>query len=74
MYGFPSTLIKAPRRFSNKLRNILKVLRKVQDGRKVTQPVLKYLLMVAVQHNSTGLINTQYRSDYARSHAGHVVL
>jgi hypothetical protein len=30
----------------------------VQSDQKATQPILKYLLMVAVQYNSTGLINT----------------
>jgi hypothetical protein len=30
----------------------------IQDYRKFTQPALKYLLMVAVQYSSTGLINT----------------
>jgi hypothetical protein len=44
----------------------------MQGDRKVTQPMLKYLLMVATQYNSTGLINTQFRCDYTRSHAGHV--
>jgi hypothetical protein len=33
-----------------------------------------YLLMVAIQYNSIGLINTQYRCDYTRAHAGHVML
>jgi hypothetical protein len=37
------------------------------------QPILKYLLMVAIQHNSTGLINTQYHCDYTRAHAGRVL-
>jgi hypothetical protein len=46
----------------------------VQGDRKVTQPILKYLLTVAIQYNSTGLINTQYRCDYTRAHAGHVML
>jgi hypothetical protein len=46
----------------------------VQDDRKVTQPILKYLLRVAIQYNSIELINTQYRCDYTRSHAGHVML
>jgi hypothetical protein len=43
------------------------------DG-KVTQPMLKYLLMVAIQYNSIGLINTQYNCDYTRAHAGRVML
>jgi hypothetical protein len=30
--------------------------------------------MVAVQHNSIGLTNTQYCHDYTRAHAGHVML
>jgi hypothetical protein len=30
--------------------------------------------MVAIQYNSSGLINTQYRCDYKRAHAGHVML
>jgi hypothetical protein len=46
----------------------------VQDDRKVTQPILKYLLKVAIQNNLIGLINTQYRCDYKRAHAGHVML
>jgi hypothetical protein len=30
----------------------------IQDDRKVTQPILTYLLMDAIQYNSTGLIKT----------------
>jgi hypothetical protein len=30
------------------------------------QPILKYLLMVAIQYNSNGLTNT-YRCDYTRA-------
>jgi hypothetical protein len=30
--------------------------------------------MFAIQYNSIGLINTQYRCDYTRAHAGHVML
>jgi hypothetical protein len=41
---------------------------------KVTQPILKYLLMVAIQYSSIGLINTQYRCDYTRVAVGHVML
>jgi hypothetical protein len=33
----------------------------VQVDRKVTQPIVKYLLMFAIQYNSIALINTQYR-------------
>jgi hypothetical protein len=47
---------------------------KEQSDRKVTQLILKYLLMVEIQYNSNGLINTQYRCDYTRAHAGHVML
>jgi hypothetical protein len=46
----------------------------VQDDRKVTQPILKYLLMFSIQYNSIGLINTQYRCNYTRAHAGYVML
>jgi hypothetical protein len=46
----------------------------IQSHRKVTQPILKYLLMVAIQYNSIWLINTQYRCEYTRAHAGHVML
>jgi hypothetical protein len=46
----------------------------VQGDRKVTQHILKYLLMVAIQYNPTGLINQQYRCDYTRAHADHVML
>jgi ABC-type transport system involved in Fe-S cluster assembly fused permease/ATPase subunit len=35
----------------------------IQADRKVTQHILKYLLMFAIQYNSIGLINTQYRCD-----------
>jgi hypothetical protein len=35
---------------------------------------IRYLLTVAVQYNSIGLINTQYRCDYTGTHAGHVML
>jgi hypothetical protein len=45
-----------------------------QGDRKVTQPVLKYLLLFAVQFSWTGLTNTQYRCDYTTANAGHVVL
>jgi hypothetical protein len=30
----------------------------IQDDREITQLILKYLLMVAIQNNSTGLIDT----------------
>jgi hypothetical protein len=46
----------------------------VQSDRKVTQPILKYLLMVAIEFNLIGLINTQYRRDYTRAHTGDVML
>jgi hypothetical protein len=46
----------------------------IQGDRKVTQPILKYLLMIAIQYNSTGLINTQYHCDYTRAHTGHIML
>jgi hypothetical protein len=46
----------------------------LQSDRKVMQPILKYLLMVAIIYNSIGLINTQYRCDSTRAHAGHVML
>jgi hypothetical protein len=49
------------------------VMSLVQVNRKVTQPILKYLLIVAIQYNSIELINTQYRSDYTRAHVGHVM-
>jgi hypothetical protein len=38
----------------------------VQDDKKFTQPILKYLLMVAIQYNSIGLIDTD-RCDYTRA-------
>jgi hypothetical protein len=46
----------------------------VQGDLKVTQLILKYLLIVAIQYNTIGLINTQYRCDYTKAHAGHVML
>jgi hypothetical protein len=46
----------------------------VQGDRKVTQPILKYLLIVAIQYNLIRLINTQYGCDYTRAHASHVML
>jgi hypothetical protein len=47
----------------------------IQSDQKVMQPVLyKHLLMVAIQYNSIGLINTRYHCDYTRAHAGHVML
>jgi hypothetical protein len=52
----------------------LSVLTVIQNDRKVTQPTLKYLLMVAIQYSSIGLINTQYRCNYTRAHAGHIML
>jgi hypothetical protein len=48
------------------LQNFLYVTH-IQGDRKVTQPIWKYLLVVAIQYNSIGLINTQYRCDYARA-------
>jgi hypothetical protein len=39
----------------------------IQNDRKVTQPILKYLLML--QFNTI-----QYRCDYTRAHAGQVIL
>jgi hypothetical protein len=45
-----------------------------QCDREVRQPILKYLLTVAIQYNSIGLINTLYRCDYTTAHAGHVML
>jgi hypothetical protein len=45
----------------------------VQGDQKVIQPILQYLLMVAIQYNLIGLISTKYR-DYTRAHAGHVML
>jgi hypothetical protein len=39
-----------------------------------TQPILKHLLMVAIQYSSIILINTQYRCGYTRAHAVHVML
>jgi hypothetical protein len=44
----------------------------IQGDRKVTQHILKHLLMVAIQYSSNGLINTQYH--YPIAHAGHVML
>jgi hypothetical protein len=41
---------------------------------KVTQPVFKYLLMVAVQYNLIGLLNTQYHCDCTGAHTGHIML
>jgi hypothetical protein len=46
----------------------------IQDDRKFTQPIIKYLLMVAIEYNWIGLINTEYRCDYTRAYAGHVML
>jgi hypothetical protein len=46
----------------------------IQSDQKVTQPILKHLLIVAIKYNSTGLINTKYRCDYTRAHAGHIML
>jgi hypothetical protein len=50
------------------------LLLEIQDDQKVTQPILKYLLMVAVQYISIGLINTQYRCDYTRALSDHNML
>jgi hypothetical protein len=52
----------------------IKIFRKIQGDRKLMQPILKYLLMAVIQNISTGLINTRYRCDYTRAHAGHVTL
>jgi hypothetical protein len=53
---------------------IICTFRQMQDDGKVTQPILKCLLMVAIQYISIGSINTQYRCDYIRSYAGYVML
>jgi hypothetical protein len=45
----------------------------IQDDQKVTQPILKYLLMVAIQYNLIGLINTQCRCDYKSPRRSHHV-
>jgi hypothetical protein len=47
---------------------------KIQGDQKVTQPILKYILMIAVQYSLTGLINTQYHCDYTRAHTGYIML
>jgi hypothetical protein len=41
----------------------LYIEKEVQGDQKIIQPILKYLLMVAIHYNSIGLINTQYRCD-----------
>jgi hypothetical protein len=42
------------------------------SDREVIQPMLEHLLMIVIRYSSTALINTQYRCDHTRSHAGHV--
>jgi hypothetical protein len=49
-------------------------LLKILSDRKVTQPKLKYSQIFSMQYSSIGLINTQYRCDYTRAHAGHVMM
>jgi hypothetical protein len=46
----------------------------IQDDQRVIQSILKYLLVVAIQCNLIGLINTDYQCDHTRGRAGHVVL
>jgi hypothetical protein len=46
---------------------------KIKDDQEVMQPILKYLLMAEIQHNSIGLRNTTYHCDYTRAHTGHVM-
>jgi hypothetical protein len=46
----------------------------IQSDWKVMQSILKYLLMVAIQYESIGLLNTQYFSDYTRANEGHIML
>jgi hypothetical protein len=46
----------------------------IQSDQKVTQLILKYVLMVATQYNLTALINIQYYCDHTRIHADHVML
>jgi hypothetical protein len=53
--------------------NIQECVTLIQSEWKVTQPTFKYLLMVAIQYNLIGLINTQYRCDYTTALAGHTV-
>jgi hypothetical protein len=46
----------------------------MHSDREITQPILKYLLMIAFNYVAIGLINIKYLSDYTRAHAGHVML
>jgi hypothetical protein len=46
----------------------------LQVDRKVPQPIFKYLLMVAIQYNTFGLINAQCHCDCTTAHAGHAML
>jgi hypothetical protein len=59
--------------FENVSDNIAHLMN-IQGDLKVTQPILKHLLMVTIQYSSIGLINTQYRCDYTRAHTSHVML
>jgi hypothetical protein len=68
-YGLDPTQMKHLR-VSERIREI----GEVQSDRKDTHPILKYLLMVVIQYNSIELINTQYRCDCTRAHAGNVML
>jgi hypothetical protein len=49
-------------------------LLRIQSDRKVKQPTLKYLLMVAIHYNYRRSIKHTYRCGYTRAHAGHVML
>jgi hypothetical protein len=44
------------------------------SDRKITQPVLKYLLKITIHFNSTDFTNTQYRRVYTTACAGDVIL
>jgi hypothetical protein len=46
----------------------------IHGDREVTQPILKYLLIAAIQFNSILLTDPQYRCNCATAHAGHVML
>jgi hypothetical protein len=53
---------------------MIPTMKLIQGDQKVTQPILKYSLIVTIQYNPIGLTNTQYRCDYIRALAGHVML
>jgi hypothetical protein len=53
--------------------NILGIIL-IESYRKITQPILKKITGGCNSVQSDWIFNTQYRCEYTRAHAGHVML